>query len=344
MFLVDAHLEMSRISQRRDLDEPGLVEGFARRVSTVSRLNMLLLLTYADHSGVGPGVWSEWKGALLWDLYARTRAHLEAAFGLGGRDGRRSGRKGGREAEGRFRGRGGGPPFRAHARPATSRVTDAADMVRHFHLLHRLGEGSLVADWHSAAHATDLVVAGRDHPGLFAELAGTLTSQRLDILSAYVYTREDGIALDVFKVREAVDGAPVPPGRWVAIEAALRSGVEGRHDVAGAVERARALAPRRALRRTLVRPQVAFDWPASTSRSVIEVRAEDEPGLAFRIASVLSAHGLDIAFAKIATEKSHALDVFYVTGAGGRKLDAQETTRVEAALMAALGPGPTQVS
>src|SRR5439155_5591642 len=79
VFLVEAHLEMSQISQRRDLSEPGLVEAFARRVSTLDRLNMLLLLTYADHCGVGPGVWNEWKGALLWDLYERTRAHLTPA-------------------------------------------------------------------------------------------------------------------------------------------------------------------------------------------------------------------------------------------------------------------------
>jgi UTP:GlnB (protein PII) uridylyltransferase len=53
---------------------------------------------------------------------------------------------------------------------------------------------------------------------------------------------------------------------------------------------------------------------------------------------VLSTHGLDIALAKIATEKSHALDVFYVNGPGGAKLDAEECLRVEAALLVALDP------
>ena len=73
---------------------------------------------------------------------------------------------------------------------------------------------------------------------------------------------------------------------------------------------------------------------------MLEVRAEDEPGLAFRIASVLAAHGLDIGFAKIATDKSHALDVFYVTGAEGGKLQPEERARVEAAVLAALDPRP----
>src|SRR5258705_12151129 len=37
---------------------------------------MLLLLSYSDMNGVGPGVWSEWKGNLLWDLYERARLKL----------------------------------------------------------------------------------------------------------------------------------------------------------------------------------------------------------------------------------------------------------------------------
>ena len=76
VFLVGQHLVMSQLSQRRDLSEARLVEGFAREVGTLDRLNQLLLLTYADHCGVGPGIWNEWKATLLWELYGRTRARL----------------------------------------------------------------------------------------------------------------------------------------------------------------------------------------------------------------------------------------------------------------------------
>ena len=336
VFLVDAHLEMSQISQRRDLSEPGLIESFARRVSTLDRLNMLMLLTYADHCGVGPGVWSDWKGALLWDLYDRTRLHLTPPSGRpeAAADGTRE--RALRQLETEF------PASEAERHFALMperylRVTDAADMVRHFHLVQRLDARALVAEWHSAAHATELVVATRDHPGLFAQLAGTLTAQRLDILSVDAYTREDGVALDIFKVREVFEHGPLAAARHGGIEAALSGAVEGGHDVAAAVEKRRGAIRRRATR-PVVRPRVAFDAAASAASTVIEVRAEDEPGLAFRIASVLSTHGLDIAFAKIATEKSHALDVFYVTGVAGAKLDEEECARVEAALLAALGP------
>ena len=46
----------------------------------------------------------------------------------------------------------------------------------------------------------------------------------------------------------------------------------------------------------------------------------DEEGLVYKIASALASLGLDIVCAKIATEKSDALDVFYVTDREGLKL------------------------
>jgi [protein-PII] uridylyltransferase len=77
VFLVSKHLVMSRVSQRRDLTDQALLRGFADTTGTVDRLNMLYLLTYADMSGVGPGIWNEWKAVLLGDLHSRTRALLE---------------------------------------------------------------------------------------------------------------------------------------------------------------------------------------------------------------------------------------------------------------------------
>jgi [protein-PII] uridylyltransferase len=336
VFLVEAHREMSQLSQRRDLREPGLVEVFARAVSTLDRLNMLFLLTHADQCGVGPGVWNEWKAALLWDLYERTRAHLTPSSGWpeAAADGARERAR--RQLDAEFP----APEVERHFALLPERylrITDAADIVRHFRLVQRLEETPVAAQWHAAGHATDLVVVTRDHPGLFAQLAGTLTGQGLDILSVDAYTREDGIALDIFKVRDVVAHGPVAAARHAGIEMVLRSAVEGGHDVAAAVEKRRG-AVRRRPKRALVRPRVAFDAAASATSTVIEVRAEDEPGLAFRIARVLSAHGLDIALAKIATEKSHALDVFYVRGPAGGKLAAEECARVEAALLGALDP------
>ena len=280
---------------------------------------MLLLLTYADQRAVGPRVWNDWKASLLWDLYERTRAHLTPPSGrsAGSAESARERALGQLEAEfppsevRRHLALMPGRAISARRRPRTSCATSVS--------CRGWARRPSVTESHPSAHGTDLVVATRDHPGLFAELAGTLTAEGLDILSVDVYTREDGIALDLFKVREIADPGPRPEERRVAIEEALRAAVSGRTDVAAAVEQSRSAARVRRRRHPPAPPRVVFDAAASADRTVIEVRAADEPGLAFRIARVLSANGLDIAFAKIATDKSQALDVFYVTAGRGRE-------------------------
>jgi [protein-PII] uridylyltransferase len=329
---------MSRISQRRDLREPGVTEEFARRVSTVDRLNMLLLLTYADQRAIGPRVWNGWTASLLWDLYERTRAHLTPPSGWSADNAESARERALAQLDADF------PPSEVRRHLALMperylRATEATDIVRHFRLLQRLGGETLVTESHPSPHGTDLVVAARDHPGLFAQLAGTLTAEGLDILSVDVYTREDGIALDLFKVREIADPGGTRPEPGEAIEQALRAAASGRTDVAAAVEKGRGALRSRRRRHPLAPPRIVFDAAASADRTVIEVRAADEPGLAYRIARVLSANGLDIGFAKIATDKSQALDVFYVTRAGGGKLSLEETKTVEGELRAALAPG-----
>jgi UTP:GlnB (protein PII) uridylyltransferase len=125
----------------------------------------------------------------------------------------------------------------------------------------------------------------------------------------------------------------------------LRGAIRGESDVAAAVERWRTNnAPRR--RTTIVQarrrklPQVVCDNEASPSATMIEVHAIDEPGLAYKIASALVSLRLDIVCARVATEKSDALDVFYVNDEGGKRLSEDSMRAAETALAGILSaPG-----
>jgi [protein-PII] uridylyltransferase len=194
-------------------------------------------------------------------------------------------------------------------------------------------------------HCTELTVCAPDRTGLFAAMAGALTGNGTNILSVDVYTREDGFVLDTFKITDSITSEPVPASRWEAIEADLRAAVVGQLDVAAAVERWKARAPRRLRRRgghRPVPPSVRFDHTSSAQRTVVEIRAEDEMGLLYKIASTLASVGLDIHFAKIATEKSQALDVFYVSDSAGGKLMPEQMAELESCMLAALAPAATK--
>jgi [protein-PII] uridylyltransferase len=340
VFLVGAHLEMSRLSQRRDVTEPGVAEAFARQVGTLDRLNQLMLLTYADHRGVGPGIWNDWKASLLWTLYGRTRPHLPGGERRRRPRDERAALELARDA---LRAEFPADAIDSHFAQMPRRylwTTDAGCMTRHFRMLQSLGDRPALVEWVDLEEGgvTELTVIALDRPGLFASVAGTLTAHGLDILSVDVFTRRDGRALDTFRVSKLQGHDPVLSQRRERIRQALWEAAAGQLDVEAALDRWRAKArrPRKLWGRAAKKPRVRFDLEASPAATVVEVRAPDQPGLAYLLAHTLSGLGLDIRFARIATEKALALDVFYVTDAEGRKLGAESRVDVEKALLSAL--------
>lgn len=345
VLLIREHLLLSHMSQRRDISEDGLIESVARKVETLDGLNRLLLLTYADTNGVGPGVWNDWKATLLWELYARARSHFTDDKSSRFERDRRVLFKQQvirellpeflpSEVERHF----------AMLPERYQRANKPAQVSRHVRLISRLGGQKAVTGWHQTAsgHCSELTVCARDQSGLFARIAGTLTAHGINILSADLNTREDGLVIDTFKVCEVNSNQPVKPELHGLVERNLESAIEGSYDVAAAIEQWRAKSPPRTWRasaRKPIQPAVKFDSEASPSGTVIEVRAEDKPGLAYKIANAIAALKFNITFAKITTEKSHALDVFYVTDASGRKLDSEAMPAIERALLEALGGG-----
>lgn len=334
VFLVEHHLLMFHLAERRDLSEEPVIEEFAAKVGTLRRLNMLLLLTCSDSSAVAPGVWNDWKAGLVWELYTRARKKLthtpssldvDRVTLLKQQVMRRllpdflpS------EVERHF----------AMLPARYSRAYDAERVARHLRLVHRMRDDSIAVDWQPIEdrHCTEIVVCAKDSEGLFARLAGTLTACGINILSADLSTREDGIAIDTFRVSQIAGHHPVRQEHWGRIEKKLTAALEG-GDVRKEVEAWLAKHARRKRNTQMIR--IAFDSSSSAVSTIIEVRAGDEPGLAFRIAEAMAALRINISFASIATEKNRALDIFYVDREG-RKLSSEEITEVERAIVGVL--------
>ena len=83
LFLVDVHLLMSHLAQRRDLSDPRLLLDFAQRVGDRTNLRNLYLVTVADVRASSRSAWTQWKGSLLRDLFEKARsARFEADASL----------------------------------------------------------------------------------------------------------------------------------------------------------------------------------------------------------------------------------------------------------------------
>ncbi|HYR75705.1 MAG TPA: [protein-PII] uridylyltransferase [Pyrinomonadaceae bacterium] len=343
VLLVKQHVTMAHLAQRRDLNESRLISDFARQVESLDVLNMLLLLTYADLNAVGPGVLTDWKATLLWDLYRRTRKVMtgEDAVIDDVAELARIKDEIGKAIDP-------GVPFSEVERHLALlpdrylRITSPAVAAMHIQMIEAIKTEGFACRWvRHSVNSLELIVVTQDRHGLFADLAGTLAANGIEILSAEVNTREDGIAIDGFTVRQASTRRAVEDDRYQAIELSLHRAAKGELDVSALVERwSTRNAPRKRIRTNPGRrrslPQVICDNEASRSSTVIEVHAIDEPGLAYKIASALAELGLEIVCARIATEKSDALDVFYVTEGDGLKLSDEMIEAVEGALVAKL--------
>lgn len=75
-WLVLHHLEMSSISQKKDISDMGTIEEFASLAKTTERLDYLYLLTVNDIRATNPALWNGWKHGLLRDLFILTRSKI----------------------------------------------------------------------------------------------------------------------------------------------------------------------------------------------------------------------------------------------------------------------------
>jgi [protein-PII] uridylyltransferase len=178
----------------------------------------------------------------------------------------------------------------------------------------------------------EITVVAPDRPGLLWRAAGVLAGHRLAVRSANA-TSVGGTAVSVFHV--APEYGDPPDAALVTSD--LRRMLQGRLDVADRLERrARAVRPAAA---RVPPPKVTIVDGASSTSTVVEVRAHDEPGLLWRVGRALGECGLNVTAARVETLGAEAVDVFYVTDATGAPLiDPDARAATITAVLAAVSP------
>ncbi len=330
-FLVQHHLLMSHLAQRRDVHDDQLVTEFCRTVGTVENLLRLYLLTFADMRAVGPGVWNNWRDTLLAELYVRGREFFEkGVFEPEDRSARAA----------RIRQRVAAslpPPAQGAATACLASLPESyllstpeqtiavhVDLRRRFEAEEAAGAKPALATLlvHSPERgSSEFAVCTRDRPGLFAMLSGGLAANGLNILAARIATSTDGVALDAFRISHPEGDAEVEQGRWERVEQMLRGVLAGEIDMEELVQRAQRPSILTRRRRRRVATTVEIDNRASDRYTVLDVYTGDRVGLLFTITNCLYHLWLQIHLAKITTMVEQVLDVFYVTDHEGRKIE-----------------------
>jgi [protein-PII] uridylyltransferase len=302
------------------------------------------VLTFADAQATSDKLWNGFKDALLWQLYHKAMAEL-----AGGTEFIRAEEKQ-RELLSEEVGRLLPRSFQsdevqahfANLPPRYYLIHSAKEVFADMALVHRFMHMQIAADdkalepvisWHNEPDrgCTSVKVCTWDRTGLFSTVCGSLSASGLNILSAQIFSRRDGIVIDTFHVTEAQGGGLVGRDGRERFEDVLRKALtQGPLDFLPLIARQMAQAARPLYQGPpgeRIKTRILFDNATSEDRTVIDVETEDHLGLLYAISGALTDLGIDIALAKISTEKGAAVDTFYVREWDGGKVQSSERQR-----------------
>ncbi|MGW1409116.1 [protein-PII] uridylyltransferase [Streptomyces sp. NPDC002403] len=311
--LVRHHLLLVETATRRDLDDPATVRSVADAVRSTTTLELLHALTEADALATGPAAWSAWRASLVADLVGR------AAAVLAGR----------------------APEEPEPAAPGAEQERLAVEALR---------TGGPVLALHTRSEApnedgepepvgVELRIALPDRPGVLPAAAGVLALHRLTVraadLRAVELPTELGESADLLLLswRVAAEYGSLPQA--ARLRADLVRALDGSLDIRARLAEREAAYPRR---RGVKAPPPRVTVAAAGSRlaTVIEVRAQDAPGLLHRIGRALENSGVRVRSAHVSTLGANAVDAFYVTDTEGKPLSEERALVVADAVEAAL--------
>lgn len=350
--VIENHLLMSRVSQRRDLEDGAEIRSFARVVNTPETLAMLTIHTFVDSMATSDKLWNGFKDTLLWTLHLKAMPLL-----LGGTEFLRAEEKQRElsmgeveklmpehltheEVHAHFAAM---PPryFQSHS---AKEILDDLLLTHRFMRLQIEEEAQALApvvNWHNELDRgyNAVKICTWDRAGLFSKIAGSFSACGLNILSAQIFTRNDGIVLDTFFVTDAKTGMLASTEQRDKFESLLGEVLMTGND------RLQMLIEKQEVARPLyqsyegdrIATAISFDNATSETRTVIEIETEDRVGLLYMISQTLSELDMNISAAKISTEKGAAIDSFYVSELDGQKvLDDGRQKSIEKKLRAAI--------
>jgi len=332
LFLIASHLDIS-FTLRRDIFDPETIRVFAEKVETPEHLKMLTLLTYADIKAVNPDALTPWKAENVFQLYIATFNYLNHSV-----DERLQA-----DAE---------DTHLAHIRtlvPTAGRklktfldglpkrylaTYSATDVLAHMEMAGRLGGDPIQLLLERGRHWFELTLVTNDRPALFAAVTGVLAAWGMNIVKANAFSNQAGTVVDAFYFTDRFRTLELNLQEWERFKRSVIGVLMGEIDLNRMLQdRLRAEKPGSA--KIKVDTKIEFDDSCSARSTLVQVIAQDRPGLLHRIGSCLSEEKCNIEIALIDTEGQVAIDVFYLTS-NGEKLRPEHQKRVQNALLESL--------
>jgi [protein-PII] uridylyltransferase len=323
-WLVLYHLLMSKIAFRYELGDAKVIENFIKKVDSVERLNLLLVLTVADIKGVGPEIWNDWKGSLITELYSKSFDMLQknnfkvteviqtpkksfeiylAETGLTTLNIKK---------------------YCSNYYNNYWEIFNLSKITSHYKIFTKMNNDFKKFKVHifdeSQLKATELLVIAPDHHGLFSLISGLVAASGYDVVNAKIITRSDGYALDTFFVQNR-DRKPIKEEyAKKKLLKVIAQGLEGNFNIEKALKQRWEEIPAR-FRAVKAPTRVIIDNNMSDEYSILEIKCKNAPGVLYRITKVITSLGFQINTANVSTYGDRVVDIFYIKNAFGSKID-----------------------
>jgi [protein-PII] uridylyltransferase len=334
-FLIEHHLDMSATVQRRDIFDPSTISSFASSVVNQERLQRLCLLTYADIHAVNPEALTPWKADMLWQLFVATSNHFSRTLD---RDRLHAHDEGSLLEQ-----------VRAHSGGVNTEeierflegfprrylaVHSATEIAAHLVLYQKLRTDPVQTELRTTGHTFSLTLLTADRPALFATIAGVLAGWGMNIIKADAFANAAGVVLDTFHFTDLHRTLELNPTEIERFRQSLADVVNGKTPLEPLLK-GRDSAVRARPPKVAIDTQTSFDDTSSEHSTLLEIVAQDRPGLLYDLGSTLARLGCNIEVALIDTEGQKVIDVFYLTERGA-KLSPEKQQALRQALQTAL--------
>ncbi len=320
-FLIRNHLVMEQIAFRRNIHDPQTIREFASRFSNPEQLDHLYLLTYADLSSVNMTVWTDWKASILRDLYMLTTEVLQRKLKGSEITQLHESR---REASisqvvDRLSKTIPQEEVRAHldgiGNDAYVALFSEEEIARH--IREGSGKNSVPVLFRQAEGHTEVTVIGPDAPFVLSCCCAVFAANDATIFDANIFTRDDGVIIDRFRVSDASTHAHLDQEVCRKISEDMRNVLQGKIAVKTLFAAHKRKWKRRQEKPANPSTRIDIVFEENPRFTIIDVYAPDSVGFLYRITEAISHLGINIHFAKIATRIDGVVDAFYVQDKSG---------------------------
>jgi [protein-PII] uridylyltransferase len=321
-FLLRNQLQMSLIAFRQDTRDPVVVGSFGALFSTEEHLKMLCLITVAGLGAMGPDTLTPWKAEVLWRLFVDTYNQMTMTYGdevIDSHEARLTALRANRPhdiPEAEMAGFLEGWPRRYLT------LFEPESIYEHVRLWRDMGPDDVHFFLSKKTDVWELTVVTLDKPFLFSNICGVLSYCGLDILRGHALTSRSALVLDVFQFTDH-KGCLIRP----QLDPLLSDVVGGRADITALLREKEQSARAADAGRTA--PVIYFDNESSQRYTILELVADDTPGLLHRISRLISRHGCVVDLVLISTEGRRAIDVFHMRKGETKLTDSDELALTE---------------